>query len=110
MGCEQALRNELVRIRCARKKIDPQHHLRGDAYAEPSIARTAHQAARQASPLEAERILDLARWQYLEELSLGHYFDRDFLFIYGLKLKLLERWERVGREGGARLAAEAIGA
>jgi len=28
-------------------------------------------------------------------LSMGHYFDLNFLIIYALKLGILERWARV---------------
>jgi Protein of unknown function (DUF2764). len=48
------------------------------------------------SPREGERILDEARWRFLEELAIGHYFDRDVLITYALRLKILERWERIG--------------
>jgi hypothetical protein len=52
-------------------------------------------AYRSASILEAEKILDQARWNFLDALSFGHYFDFDYLLVYGLKLKILERWEKI---------------
>jgi hypothetical protein len=45
--------------------------------------------------LEAEKALDLERWQLLEELACGHYFDLDALLIYALKLLILERWAKI---------------
>lgn len=52
-------------------------------------------AHRNPSILEAERMLDGERWCMLDELSLGHYFDIDFLIVYALKILILERWERI---------------
>lgn len=44
------------------------------------------------SPLEAEIYLIKLQWDYLEELSFGHYTDFSALVVYKLKLLLLLRW------------------
>ena len=92
---ETLLRNELVRLRAVRKKVAPEKYLRPDGYAGISIYHVAQAAQRSPSPLEAEKILDQARWDFLDELSFGHYFDPDSLIIYALKLLILERWEKI---------------
>jgi len=92
---ERQLRNELVKIRAANKQIDPSKYLRIEEFVQPDIARVATIAYRNPSFLEAERLLDQKRWQVLDELAFGHYFDIDFLIIYGLKLLILERWKRI---------------
>jgi hypothetical protein len=92
---ETALRNELVKIRASRKKIDMATYLRQDGYTEPYISHLALNAYRNPAVLESERILDLERWRFLDELSLGHYFDLDFLVVYTFKLLILERWEKI---------------
>lgn len=93
---DRDIRNELVKIRSSRKKIDAAKYVRpDDGYVEPYITHVALHAHRNPSPLEAERILDQERWNKLEDLSSGHYFDFDFLIIYGLKLLLLWRWENI---------------
>lgn len=92
---ETMLKNELVKIRAARKKIDPAKFLRPDGYAGPSLYHIALAAHRNPSPLEGERLLDRERWNSLDELSFGHYFDLDLLIIYAYKLLILERWERI---------------
>ncbi|MFA6357469.1 MAG: DUF2764 family protein [Candidatus Omnitrophota bacterium] len=89
------LRNELAVARAHRKKIDPLKFLRITNLSEAQVAHVAMAAYRSASILEAEKILDSARWNFLEFLSLGHYFDFDFLLIYALKLKILERWDKI---------------
>jgi len=90
---DTALRNELVKIRSSRKRIDPTKYLRGESgYTESFISHSAMNAYRNPSVLEAEKTLDQERWRQLDELSAGHYFDIDFLIIYGLKLLILEKW------------------
>jgi len=92
---ECLLSNELVKIRAARKKIDPAKFLRPDGYAGPSVYHIALAAYRNPSPLEGERLLDEARWKFLEELSAGHYFDFSALIIYAYKLLILEDWAKM---------------
>ena len=95
VGFEIALRNELVRARSARKKVDPLKFLRLPDSPQAEISHLALAAYRSSSILEGEKILDLGRWNFLENLSQGHYFDFDYLLIYMLKLKILERWDKI---------------
>lgn len=105
---DAALRNELVRIRAARKHLDPAKYLRADGAAEPYIARAAMNAYRNPSALDAEKALDEERWRLLDELARGHYFDLDALIVYALKLLILERWERIRSADKARILAETL--
>lgn len=92
---ETTLKNELVKIRAVRKKIDPAKYLRPDRCAGISLHHVALAAQRSLSPLEAEKILDQERWNFLDELLFGHYFDLSCLIIYAYKLLILERWEKI---------------
>ena len=92
---EIALRNELARLRARHKKVDVLKFIRLPDNPEAYISRIAMVAYRSSSVLEAEKVLDQARWDVLESLSLGHYFDFDFLLVYLLKLKIIERWDKV---------------
>ena len=105
---EAALRNELVKIRAARKHIDPVKYLRPDADADLAFANIAINAYRNPSILETERMLDEARWRKLDELAIGHYFDLDSLIIYAYKLLILERWERIRTADSPRLLEETL--
>lgn len=105
---DTALRNELVKIRAGRIKIDPSRFLRHEECAGPEIAHLVMNAYRSLSIIEGERILDQARWNVLEELTLGHYFDFEFLLTYALKLLILERWERTRLANKASLSEEAV--
>jgi hypothetical protein len=105
---ETTLRNELVKIRAGRKKIDPGKYLRREGYAEPSVTHLSLSAYRDPSLLEGEKILDEERWRFLEGLSIGHYFDIDSLVIYALKLLILERWERIRSSDKQQLVEEVL--
>ncbi len=105
---DTALRNELVKIRAARRRLDPLKYLRGDAYAEASITRIALNAYRNPAILEAERMLDEQKWLALEELAAGHYFDIDFLIVYAHKLLILERWQKIYTADKARVLEEVL--
>lgn len=106
---DRDLRNELVKIRASRKKIDPHKYLRpDDGYVEPYITHSALHAHRNPSVLESEKILDQERWNKLEEMALGHFFDFDFLIVYALKLTLLLRWEAIRLAEPAALLNHAL--
>jgi hypothetical protein len=105
---DTALRNELVRIRSARRHLDPDKYLRRDAGVDAAIARIAMNVYRTPSILEAERVLDKERWHKLEELALGHYFDIDFLIVYAHKLLILDRWGNVHTADKQNLLAKTL--
>lgn len=100
---DTALRNELAKIRSLRRHIDPAKYLRSDGEPDLFITHIVAGAYKNPSILEAEQMLDQARWQTLDELSLGHYFDLDFLIIYAHKLLILERWQRIHTANGAEM-------
>jgi len=106
---ETALRNELVKIRASRKHVEAVRYLRREGYAEPSVTHAAMVAYRNPAVLEAEKMLDEARWRILEELAVGHYFDIDFLIVYACKLMILGRGEKIRSAEKARLLQETIG-
>jgi len=108
LGFETMLRNELVKIRASRKKIDAHKFLRPDSYVDPSVYHIALAAAKNHSPLEGERLLDEARWKFLDEQTFGHYFDLDILIIYAYKLLLLERWEKINTADREQLLEEVV--
>jgi hypothetical protein len=105
---EVVLRNELVKLRAARKQADAGRYLRHDGWWDPWVAQVALNAVRQPAPLEAEKILDEERWKKLDELSFGHYFDFEALAAYGLKLLILERWERVAAADRTKILEETL--
>lgn len=106
---EIGLRNELVRLRAKDKKVDPAKFLRSGDYPSAHLSFIALNAHRHSGHLlESEKILDQERWNFLDQLSFGHYFDFDFLLIYALKLKILERWEKIASADQERLYRQAL--
>lgn len=61
------------------------------------LAREAFQAA---NPLAAEEVVERGRWQVLEELEVGHYFDLQKLLIYKLKISILDRMSSFDKDKG----------
>ena len=94
---DTALRNELVKLRASRKHIAATKYLQPQDYTNLSLVQAAMSAQRNPAVQEAELILDRERWDFLEGLSFGRYFDLDFLIVYAYKLKILWRWEEVRR-------------
>lgn len=92
---EFGLRNELVKIRAKHLSRDAEKYLRNYQEAEPSFLHKINEIARQPHSLEVERMLDGLRWNKLEELCFGHYFDIEFLFVYAQKLLILKRWDLI---------------
>ncbi|MBN1870092.1 MAG: DUF2764 family protein [Candidatus Omnitrophica bacterium] len=84
-------RNEIAWFRAHRARKDPLKHIRGTYEHEPSLREAVHEASGMPDLLEAEKLLDQRRWQFLDDLAVGHYFDLEFLICYGLKLEILER-------------------
>jgi hypothetical protein len=91
------LRNELVKIRSSRMRINPERYLRNDGSDNTQLYHIAMNSHRILSLVESEKFLDQARWDRLDELVFGHYFDLDSLIVYALKLQILWRWEKVDR-------------
>ena len=67
---------------------------------ETGVLETAREAFSCASPLDGEAVLDRARWEYLDMLEAGHYFDLGRLIIYFLQLQILYRKAQINREKG----------
>lgn len=87
---ESAVRNELVKLRAAERGWPPEEHLKTTEYI-PEAFDIAREAFTQDSPADGEEVLTRARWDILDRLEVGHYFDLDKLVIYYLRLQLLER-------------------
>jgi hypothetical protein len=102
---ETALRNELVRLRAKAHGLDPERHLR-EGEEIVSVTNIARSAFAQDLPLAAEQSLDRARWDFLDELEEGHYFDVEKVVAYHLRLQILSRRRLFDVETGT----EAFGA
>lgn len=96
---ENTLRSELVKLRAAKKGTDAEKYI-SDNPGEAGVVEIAREAFNQNSPLDGEKILDQARWDYLDMLEAGHMFDIGKLIIYYLKLQLLNRRVLLNKDRG----------
>ena len=99
-------RNELVWFRAQRAAKDPQHFIRGVKENEPQWREVILQASKMSHPMDAQKYLDRACWNVLDDLAQGHYFDLDYLIVYGLKLKILQRHQEYRSPRGRNLFDE----
>lgn len=99
---EERLRNEWAAVRAAKKNLHAPDFVRGESAFEPKVVEGIAEALDEDNPLEAERMIDRLCWQFLDMLEAGHLFDRDRITVFGLKLRILERYQRIrspkGRE------------
>ena len=102
------LRNELVRMRVTKKNKDASSYIRGEDWHDPFAAHFAHLVYNQGSPQESEKIFDRIRWEKIEDLKLGHFFDVDYLIAYALQLQILQRWVNVNQEKGMQILEELL--
>ncbi len=87
---EISLRNELVLLRAAAMGLEADNFIvKSERY--PETASLAAHAFKQESPMDAEDALNRGRWQFLENLKVGHFFDLEYLILYSLQLQILER-------------------
>jgi hypothetical protein len=105
---DTALTNELVKMRALRKHLEPGTYFRAADSGE-LLSLPAGLATIMSAPLlDAEKDLDESRWKALDELAKGHYFDPEFLITYALKLRILERWEKIHSADGTVLLQQAL--
>ncbi len=102
----QNLRNELAWARALRAGKDPLLHIRGSRAYEPLFIDVVAQAAKAPDPLASEKLLDRFRWQCLDGLLYGHYFDIEVLLVYAFKLQILERYQEIESSKGQEIFAE----
>jgi len=102
----QSCCNEGVFVRCAAENKNPMDYLRGERRAEGCIIEAYAQAAQSPDPLSAEKILDQMKWQCVHEMGKGHFFDMEFLIVYAIKLKMLERYKEISSPKGGELFSQ----
>lgn len=90
---EITLRNTLAALRAGKQAKDPaQFQIRDTALDSTAVAAAQNIFGMTADPLEKERALDLARWNFLDGMEWNHAFNFEALCIYRCKLMILEKW------------------
>ncbi|CAK0773107.1 DUF2764 family protein [Gammaproteobacteria bacterium] len=107
---ETYLRNTLIRVRASQR-----HHHEVAGYLRPEGAafggiENAVRDAYNRDPFQLEEQIDRLRWRFLDDLTIGHEFDFTAVFVYHVKLLLLEK--RIGLDvtAGQRCLDEIVAA
>lgn len=94
---ERNLRLALAKLRAEKMKKDSDV---GVQTIPAGLLQAARAALEIESPMEAEKYLNRLRLEFLETLRPMDSFSEDFVFYYGLKLKLLERMRKFDSVSG----------
>lgn len=99
-------KNEEVWFRAEAAGKDPSDYLKGERIPNDKFTEVLQQAQKAENLLEAQKILDRFRWNFLDELEAGRTFSFSMILIYGLKLKILERYAMIESPKGEVLFKE----
>jgi len=66
-----------------------------DGLSDPVLAERIRQILGDETPLKSESALMRMMWAFVEEIGTGHYFDREAILTYYLKLQLALRYQRI---------------
>ncbi len=83
---ERNLRLALSKVRADKMKKTPQTQ---ENFLPTELIKVANSAVEMDNPLKAEKFLNRYRLEFLETLRPSDTFAEDFVYYYGLKLKLL---------------------
>ena len=105
---EAQLRNTIARNRAARRNVEVTSHLRPQTSFSVYLEHAVAEAYSKPHPLERELALDRFRWNFLDELVRTSPFGLEAVLAYGLKLRLVERWQGLTDEAGRAALREAV--
>jgi hypothetical protein len=88
---ERALRLNLAKQRAANIKRDNVTPIPSVTEPNDAAAVAAKIVTEEHSPLEAEYLIDKARWNAIDSFIGLNYFNRNYIYAYLLKILLLER-------------------
>ena len=97
---ETSMRNAIVRMRAGGDSSIAERNERDGGGFFSEIETGVQEAFSKSNPLERENLLDKVRWDFCDEMELGHEFDIVKLAAYRLKLLLCEKRSTVSKEKG----------
>lgn len=108
---EVGLRNAVAMARAKALGLDPHAHQVAPELGRPAedFASLINEWVSATDPLVGLRVLDTARWRWIEENDARFTFEDDELAAYGARLLLLNRWYRLSEEGPARVSRFPMG-
>lgn len=103
---EIGLRNELARQRAELLGREAQIRLNdmgSDCTAIAGLRDSLKGIMQSESPLKVDEELDRLRWQYLDEIAAGQYFNLQQLIVYYLRLQILQRRQSLTSDSGREI-------
>ena len=97
---ETVLRNCVSRLISHKTKADPAPYLKEEVDAFMGLEKSIEDAFDGSNPMQAEKKLDGMRLYVLDDLATGHDFDFEALFIYRVKLLIVEKWNSLTKALG----------
>lgn len=100
VGYEVGLRNALAEARAKALSLEPSDYLVATDLSDPreEFAAVVSEWSAARDPLAGLRVLDSARWKWLDEHDAWFSFADDELAAYAARLILLNRWRRLASE------------
>jgi len=99
-------RNEIVWFRTQKVHKDSGDAMRKTRAGSLSIVEAIQQASKIPNLLEAEKFLDKARWQHWDHFLMGLQGGLESIIVYGLKLKILNRYNEINSPKGSEIFEE----
>jgi hypothetical protein len=72
------------------------------------MAESVFKALETADLMDQEKKIDTIRWELLDETSFFHYFSIEKLFVFLIKLSIVERWMSLDKTKGLELFKELL--
>ncbi len=100
---ERDINNEVASHRARKANQEPREFIRGTYQFNHLIAQLVKDAANAADPLEGDKMISQARWKYYEDLSVGQFYNLAYILLYGLKLRIVERYSNIASPKGKEI-------
>ncbi len=102
---EVGLRNELLRQRSQRLARDGQQYIRknesGDDFsARSGLSERVRNILGSGTALDSDQALDGLRWEFLDQLEVGQFFNPGQMIVYYLRLQIVVRRKSLTRKTG----------
>ena len=96
-------RNDLVYFRAEHAHKDPADHMRGQRTANPYYMETIQRAATETNLLDSQKVIDRFMWETWDDLSCTYYFGLELIVVYGLKIRMLESYQKTRSAKGSEV-------
>ncbi len=105
---EQLLRNTQVQFLAKQTGKKGEDYFIGEYSTEFEEYNKILSVFRTENIIERERLIDRLRWEKISEIVTFEYFSINVILAFLAKAKIIERWNRLDREEGAKLFRELV--